>query len=108
MKIPEKKCRLKGPKKRTNNPKNPYFKWLRQNKNECIVCGLPGEIHHVNIGDGDDTVVVMLCLNHHSAQSNDGLHKSPGAWYNRFFTLDELEEIARDNHIEYLSEGLNA
>lgn len=102
----KKRCRLKGEKKRANNPKNPYFAWLRRERPECVVCGNLGEIHHVNIGlgDADDTVIVMLCLNHHSAQSNDGLHKSPKEWYKRFISLERLEDMARDNHIAYLSE----
>lgn len=103
-KVPQKLHRLKGPKKRTNSPKNPYFKWLRDNRPECVVCGDLGEVHHLEFGcNADDTRVVMLCLHHHSAQSNDGLHKSPNEWYTRFYSFEELESMATDNHIAYLS-----
>lgn len=103
-----KTCKKNGrlrEKKRTNDPKNPYFAWLRNNRPGCVVCGALGEIHHLEQNANScDTRVVPLCLNHHSAQSNDGIHKSPREWYKRFLSFERLERIATDNHIAYLSE----
>lgn len=99
--VPQKRERLR-PKKRTNDPKNPYFKWLRSNCCECVVCGAPGEIHHLETGAmADDSRVVMLCLHHHSAQSNNGIHHLGKAWHDKFIDFDTLENIAETNYANY-------
>ena len=97
LRTPEpKKIRIRGEKKRTNKPTNPKFKWMREEIPECLICGAPGEIHHTEFGcHADDASVVMLCLDHHSAQSNAGVHKDPKAWYDRFIPLAELQAIAQ-------------
>ena len=86
-------------KKRTNKANNPYFIWSREEIPECIICGDLGEIHHLEQGyKADDTRIIMLCVNHHSQQSMDGIHHGMEDWYKRFLSFDECEEIAEANY----------
>ena len=92
----------KKPKKATNKSTNPYFKFLRDYRHECIICGDYSEIHHIDLGySRNDDRVVMLCNRHHSAQSMLGIHHDFEKWYNLHYTFEELEEIAEENLRSY-------
>ncbi len=91
--------RLKKKKKKaTNNPKNHYFKFMRDNYPECIICGDFGEIHHIDLGyKRNDKRIIMLCNRHHSAQSMDGIHHDMIKWHEKHYTFIEIEVMAEEN-----------
>lgn len=89
-------------KKRDYKTNKNYFNWLRKNKSECIVCNNLAEIHHLHQGyKASDKEVIMLCLNHHSQQSQDGIHHSMTNWHNRFISKEECFRIAKRNYNEF-------
>lgn len=93
----------------TDQEKNKYFSWIKENK-KCVICGKFPEIHHITNKSikGKRRLhsrVIPLCFNHHSAQSEKiSIHNDPYSFYDRRMSLQHLIVLSNLMYQEYLSE----
>lgn len=99
----------KATKDLTDQEKNKYFSWIKQNK-KCVVCGKFPLVHHVT----NKTIkgqrrlhsrVIPLCEAHHSAQSPIlSIHNDTYRFYDEVMSLKHLLLMSDLMYQEYLND----
>ena len=99
----------KATKDLTDQEKDKYFSWIKENKG-CAICGKFPEIHHLT----NKTIkgkrrlhsrVIGLCFNHHSQQSEQlSIHGDTYKFYKEVMSLNHLLMLSNLMYQEYLSE----
>lgn len=99
----------KAPKDLTDQEKNKYFSWIKENKT-CVICGKFPEIHHITNKKLKGlrrlhSRVISLCFNHHSAQSPQlSIHKNPYKFYDEVMSFEHLMLMSNLMYQEFLNE----
>ena len=93
----------------SDQEKNKYFSWIKENKT-CLICGKFPEIHHITHKSikghrRRNSRVINLCFFHHSAQSPQlSIHNNPYKFYDEIMSLNHLLLMSNLMYQEYLSE----
>ena len=95
----------------SDQEKNKYFSWIKQNKT-CVVCKSPAQIHHLTNKSLKGlrrlhSRVIPLCFNHHHAMSPIlSIHNNPYKFYDEIMSLNHLLLMSNLMYQEFKSEEI--
>jgi hypothetical protein len=96
----------KATKDLTDQEKDKYFSWIKDNK-KCVVCGKFPLIHHVTHKSikghrRRHFRVLAICHDHHSAQSSTlSIHNDTYRFYKEIMSLEKVLEESENMYNEF-------